>query len=218
MPAWSWFLIALTIGAILLAAAALVDRRQGRRRVGADEPAPRRAVGVVDRQVPAYVTLDVIDALPKPGAGRPRGLPRAGEGFAFGHAHPDFATNPAGALLHDPELLIIEGRVETMRELLGPVTQATPARPLVVVAEGFADDVLTTLAANRRALGAPILAATAGRRDRTRLSELTGAEPVPPEDLKSGYLPALVFGHALSWSSNEKSSWVVAAGSEPSPL
>lgn len=203
-----WFVVALTIGAGLLAAAVLADRRERRREVGADEPAPARGVESIDRHVPAYVTQDEVDAMTHPAVGRPRDLPHRGEGFGFGLAHPDFATNPSGAALVDAVVLVVDGPVTSMREVLTQVSRATPERPLAIVAESFAPEVVTTLAANRRALDASVLAAEAERRDRTRLAELTGAAAVTPDDLKAGYVPQSALGHAHSWASTEKGTWV----------
>lgn len=209
MPAWSWFVIALVIGAALLAVAVLADRRARRRVTGAGEPAPRRGLDEVDRHVPRYVTQDEIDSLPSPASGQGAGpLPHAGEGFAFGHAHPDFATDREGARYQDPRILIVDGEVSAMRELMTPLAEATPERPLVVVAAGIHPEVLTTLAANRRALRLPVVAAVAGARDRVRLAELLGVDQVPASDLRAGYLPPGSYGLALEWTSTLKRAWV----------
>ena len=209
MPAWSWFVVALLIGAALLAVAVLVDRRARRRVTGAGEPAPRRGLDEVDRHVPRYVTQDEIDALPSPASGQGAGpLPHAGEGFGFGHAHPDFATDREGARYEDPRILVVDGEVTAMRELMTPLAEATPERPLVVVAAGLHPEVLTTLSANRRALRLPVVAAVAGARDRVRLAELLGVAQVPASDLRAGYLPPDSYGLALEWTSTLKRAWV----------
>ncbi|MHA6525737.1 hypothetical protein [Tessaracoccus sp. G1721] len=209
MPAWSWFVVALLIGAALLVVAVLVDRRARRRVTGAGEPAPRRGLDEVDRHVPRYVTQDEIDALPSPASGQGAGpLPHAGEGFGFGHAHPDFATDREGARYQEPRILIVDGEVSAMRELMTPLAEATPELPLVVVAAGIHPEVLTTLAANRRALRLPVVAAVAGARDRVRLAELLGVAQVPASDLRAGYLPPGSYGLALEWTSTLKRAWV----------
>jgi hypothetical protein len=209
MPAWSWFVVALLLGGTLLAVAALTDRRSRRRLTGAGEPAPRRGLDEVDRHVPRYVTQDEIDALPSPASGQGAGpLPHAGEGFGFGHAHPDFATDREGARYEDPRILVVDGEVTAMRELMTPLAEATPELPLVVVAAGIHPEVLTTLAANRRALRLPVVAAVAGARDRVRLAELLGVAQVPASDLRAGYLPPGSYGLALEWTSTLKRAWV----------
>ncbi len=166
MPAWSWFVVALLLGGTLLAIAALTDRRSRRRLTGAGEPAPRRGIDDVDRHVPRYVTQDEIDAMPSPASGQAAGpLPHAGEGFGFGHAHPDFATRASGADWAEPaDPRRSTARSSSMRELMAPLALATAEHPLVVVAAGIHPEVLTTLAANRRALGLPLVAAVAGAR------------------------------------------------------
>lgn len=210
MPAWGWFLVALAVGSALLAVAVTVDVRARRRAGGVGEPAPRRGIDAVDAQVPRYVTQDDVDALPSPGRGRPREPGHPGEGFSFGHAHADFGTNPDGAALTNPQILVVDGEVSSMRELLGPLSAATEALPLVVVADGFHPEVIATLAANRRALAFPVVAAVAGARDRTRLAELTGAEGLSPADLRAGYVPATALGSARRWTSTPTRAWVQA--------
>lgn len=209
MPAWSWFVVALLVGGALLGAAVLADRGARRRATGADEPAPRRGLDEVDRNVPHYITQDEVDAMRAPSAGAgPAHLGHAGEGFGFGHAHPDFATHRDGALWRDPQILVIDGEVSSMRELLGPVSRASAEAPLVLVAAGFHPEVLSTLAANRRALGLALVGAVAGGRDRARLAELLGVAQVPLDDLRSGYLPEQVYGRAATWSSTARRAWV----------
>ena len=209
MPAWSWFVVALLLGGTLLAIAALTDRRSRRRLTGAGEPAPRRGIDDVDRHVPRYVTQDEIDAMPSPASGQAAGpLPHAGEGFGFGHAHPDFATDRDGARYAEPRILVIDGEVSSMRELMAPLALATAEHPLVVVAAGIHPEVLTTLAANRRALRLPLVAAVAGPKDRRRLAELTGADPLSPEDLRAGYVPERALGTAARWTSTLRAAWV----------
>ena len=212
MPAWSWFLIAVAVGGLLLLAATALDRRSRRRLTGADEPAPARGLESVDRHVPAYLTQDQVDATSHPAADRAKSLPHRGEGFAFGHAHPDFATNPDGASWDDVRVLVVDGTVTAVRELMGPISQATRECPVAVVAEGFHPEVLTTIAANRRVLDLPVVLAAAERRDRTRLAEMAGGYALSVADLQAGYVPAEALGRAAHWSSTLKRTWV-----EPQP-
>lgn len=217
MPPWSWFLIIVGVGACLLAAAVLLDRRSRRRAIGADEPAPLRNHEGVDRHVPTYLTQDDIDAMEPPGKGDGTAIPHRGEGFGFGHAHPDFATTTSGATWDDPRLLIVDGTVDSMRELLTPLSWATEQSPLVIVASEFDPEVLTTLAANRRALNMPVLAARASERDRLRLAELTGAAELQPSDLQAGYVPDDALGRASHWSSTSTKTWVEPQNGNPQP-
>lgn len=217
MPAWTWFIAALVLGGLLLTVALLADRRARRRVTGADEPAPLRDIPDVDRHVPRYVTQDQIDALPAPYADNPGPIPHEGEGFGFGHAHPDFATSKAGAELRDAWVLVVDGEVTAVRELFGPLALATAGRPLVVVAAGLHPDVVTTLAANRRALRLPIVAAVAEPRDRRRLAELVGAEPLSEADLQAGYVPETAYGVAAVWTSTPTRAWVHRDKAEPQP-
>lgn len=216
MPDWVWFLVALTVGGALLGLAAAMDLRARRRVSGAGQPAPRRNVKAVDRLVPSYLTQEEIDSFPSPADGTPL-LSRLGEGFGFGHVHPDFATSPAGASWDGARILIVNGPVDAMRELLSPLAAATTDSPLVVVAEGFADEVVATLAANRRALRLPIVAAAAPSRDRLRLAELIGARQLDPSDLMAGYVPEAALGRPARWASTIERCWV-APEDEPQGL
>ena len=208
MPAWSWFVIALAIGAFLLLGATALDRRARRRVTGAGEPAPHRGLDDVDRHVPSYLTQDEVDALPHPAQRRSGAVPHRGEGFAFGHAHPDFATDQGGALWRGASVMIIDGEVTSMRQLMAPLSRATGDAPLAIVAEGFHPEVLMTLAANRRALHAPVVAAAADARERRRLAELTGAEQLSTADLQAGYVPDHALGRADTWASTARNCWV----------
>lgn len=208
MDAWQWFAIVVGVGVALLALALLLDRRARLRATGAGQPAPLRSHAEVDRHVPEYVTQGEIDALPAPNATSRGRVPHHGEGFGFGHAAPEFATEGNGASWDTPALLIVDGSVDSMRELLAPLSRASTQRPLIVVAEAFHPTVLATLAANRRALHLPVVAAVAGRRDRLRLAELAGASEVSPSDLQAGYVPVEALGSATHWSSTMAKSWV----------
>lgn len=208
MAPWHWFIIVVALGLLVLGGALLLDRRAHRRRSGIDQPAPLRQHPAVDSHVPAYVTQGAVDALPSPGAGGQRHLPKQGEGFSFGHAHPDFANNPDGASWSTPTLLIVDGEVTAMRELLAPLQHATSTSPLIVIAERVHPDVVATLAANRRALGLPVVAAEAPARERRRLAEVSGATALLPSDLQAGYVPRSHLGTATHWSSTLTKTWV----------
>lgn len=208
MAPWQWLVLIIAVGGALLAFAVLADRRAHRRITGAGEPAPLRHNDEVNRHVPTYITQDEIDDLPAPGRGVSGSLPHKGEGFGFGHASPDFATVNDGATWANPRLLVVDGAVETMRELMTPLARASEESPLILIASRFHPDVLATLAANRRALGLPIVAATAGDKDRRRLAEATGATELTPADLQAGYVPDEALGRAASWSSTGSRCWV----------
>lgn len=210
MSPWLWLLLVVGIGAVVLGIAAVADRRSHRRITGAGEPAPMRRIEAVDRHVPAYVTQDEIDALPRPDTGSAVAS-HTGEGFAFGHASPEFATTSDEAAWDNPRLLIADGAIESIRELLAPLSTATDSAPLIVVAPRISSEVLATLGANRKALGLPVLAALADERDRLRLAELTGATPLTTADLQAGYVPDHALGRAARWSSTRSRCWVAPA-------
>lgn len=208
MPPWLWFVVIVAVGSAILTGALLLDRRSERRVSGLGEPAPRRGHSSVDSHVPLYLTQADVDRLPSPAQGQAHALTKRGTTFGFGHAHPDFSTAKDGASYRNPRLLIVEGEIHTMRELMSPLAQVTEDSPLIIVATGFNPEVVTTLAANRRALRLPIVVAAAGTADLHRLVEVTGAEALGPADLQAGYVPPAALGQALHWGSTSTKAWV----------
>lgn len=208
MPPWLWFVVIVVVGSAILFGALLLDRRRARRVSGLGEPAPLRGHSHVDSHVPHYLTQEDVDYLPSPAQGASQKALRRGTAFAFGHAHPDFATSKNGASHHAPQLLLVDGEVTAMRELMAVLTRVSEDSPLIIVATGFHPEVVTTLAANRRALRLPVVAAAADAAELHRLSNATGAEALSPTDLQGGYVPPSALGRAVHWGSTSTQAWV----------
>ncbi len=120
----------------------------------------------------------------------------------------DAATN--WCVLESPRVLVIADEVDSIRELLGALEQAQAGgRPLVLVAAGFHADVIATLLVNHVQGKVTCLPLTLAGADRESVCELTGAESLTSEDLKSGYLPATAWGAAAVWVSDARGSHVV---------
>lgn len=201
MNAWIWLVVALAVGLVLLGAALLADRARERRREGAGA-APSRGLESVDAIIPRYVTQSEIDALPLP-AGPPIAEPGTkGSRLPFGHSGPEFATDGDRAILRDARILMVDGDVTAMREVMAvlPGREGDPA--LVIAATGLGGDVLAGLKANRRALRMPIVAATPSRRDLYELRQIVGGEVLGIADLRAGYVPDEALGRAALWVSD----------------
>ena len=208
MADWLGLIIALGIGLPLLVLAVWLDQRRRRQLEGDADAPPQRGLAEVDTHAPAYVTQSGIDRLPPPSAGSRESRAPAGTRLGFGHASPDFATHGEQAELADARILMVDGEVTAVRELLAVLATATAEAPLVIVATGFDDAVMATLGANRRALGSHVVAATATEKDLYELGALVGGEVLTVADLKAGYTPSEVLGWAAAWTSNLKETWV----------
>lgn len=211
MNPWVWLVTALATGLLLLAAALWADHARSRRRDGG-LAAPRRGLESVDAVTPHYVTQSEIDSLPLPAAPSASGARPVGLHLHFGHLGPEFDTEVGRAILHDPLILMVDGEVTALREVLALLPTSPEANPVVIATIGIGDEVLATLKANRRALRMPVLAATPSRRDLYDLRRAVGGEVLDLTDLRAGYLPSEALGRSTTWVSTGSDSWV-----EPRP-
>jgi chaperonin GroEL len=115
-------------------------------------------------------------------------------------------------VLDDPVILVVDGELTTVRELLPIADYAkTSGRPLAVVAAAVTDDVLQTLEANALAGTLPAAAvAIPDSGQRRQFASLVGAVPITPADLKSGWVPTQHLGACATWVSSPTQLWVVA--------
>lgn len=205
MADWIWLIVALAVGLPLLLTVTLVDLRRRRKTEG-----PRVAVSDENTPVPGYLTQEDIDSYPDP-AGASDLWPRQGRHFAFGFAHPDFRTHGPVAQWQNATVLVVEDPLHDMRQVTGPLSSADQDHPLVIVAPSIEPDLLATLAANRRALHAPILACEANQEAISDLSHWCGAAPLRGSDLAAGYVPPAALGKARRWISEPRGSWIEPA-------
>lgn len=202
MADWVWLLIALGVGVPLLAGAVVLDLRRRRRTEG-----PRPQGSTPGTMTPAYLTQGEVDDLPLPQAAADP-WPRQGRRFGFGYAHPDFRTHGDAAQRDNAVVLVVGGDIHDMRQLIAPLSRATEASPLIVVAPSYSPEALATLAANRRALHTPVVACTAGHDQLEELATWCGARALASSDLSAGYVPAEALGRARRWISDARNSWV----------
>lgn len=214
---WIGIGIVVILGVAVVAYGYLWDRTTNRRRAAAQSAAPDRPIpGLApDAEPPTYVQpKDLkpdnradpaeLDAL--------RASLDAAPHLTCGHGPGAFATlGPDYAVLDDPLIVVIDGEVTAMRELLPAVSAAhTSKQPLVVIAAAMADEVYQTLEANALAHTLAAVAVVARRpADRNGLSALTGATPTPVNDLRMGWLPATSLGHCGRWVSTARELWVL---------
>lgn len=201
--AWLWLLGALVLGGALLVAASTADLRARRAAEREESEVPLRG-GAVDAHLPRYVSQTRVDALPSPGTTGDA----AGRRFGFGLAHRDLVATSGTASLTNPWVLVVEGDITSMRQILGPASRANEGRGLLIVALGMHDDVGRTLAANRRVLNAQVLASIASPGDLLEVAEFVGAQILTADDLRAGYVPEQAYGTAVSVRADGRRTWV----------
>ncbi len=113
------------------------------------------------------------------------------EGMRFdkGHISPYFVTDAERmeAVLEDPDILIVEGKISTVRELLPVLEKASQSgRPLAIIAEDVTGEALATLVVNQiRGTFKSVAVKAPGFGDRRKailadIATLTGAQVISP--------------------------------------
>ena len=208
--AWWGVVAVLVIGSAVVAYGWLSDRRVTRERERALAAAPG------DGPVPAYVTT----ASPRPEAvgldDATREAIRAklpgASSFDAGWPSADFVTDPESrwAVLSSPAVLVCPDDLDDVRDLVAVIRRLEPDRPpLVIVAPEFGAALLRTLAANsahQAFLNLPVALDEPGRK---AVCAISGATPVPREDLRAGYVPADALGACQTWVADQQTSWVI---------
>lgn len=198
--AWLWLVGALVLGGVLLLAAAVTDIRARRDADKSLTHVPLRGIEDVDARIPAFVAQHEIDELaPAPGTTAP-----SGRRFPFGIAHPDLLPRRGAASLDAARVLIVEGEITSMRQLIHHLG----GDPLLVVASGMDDEVGATLAANAKKLQMPVLACVAGPGDLIEFADHVGAEILTADDLRAGYVPPAALGAVAGAAANARHTWV----------
>ncbi len=220
---WIGIGVVVALGVAVILYGWLWDRTTNQRRTQALESPPDRPIPGLrpDAAAPAYVLAKDLTAHTDPDTTALAALqPRLDSAtpLPFGHGRGAFANlGPRLAVLTNPAIVIVDGELTSMRELLPAVEQARAvARPLVVVAAGIADEVYHTLEANALAKTLPCAAvAVRAAADRRTFAELVGASIVPPADLTMGWLPADWLGSCGTWVSSADSVWLVDDAANP---
>lgn len=210
MGEWMGVVVALAVGVPLLAVAVFSDVRRRRRRDEELAAAPLRNDAVVDALLPRYVSQEEVDAMRRPGsASEPAAGTTRGVLLHFGHVDQDFATAGDVAELDHASVLLVGDDILTMRELLVPLGGASVESPLVIVATSFHEDVVATLAANRRVTQLPVVAVAANPAELLQLQDVVGGQILSSMDLKAGWVPDGAMGRAALWRSTMSSTTVM---------
>ena len=217
MAPWQVGLVVMmTVGVAVIIFGVLWDRERNRQRAGELRRAPDRAIPGYAGPDPAYVSGPAPrDGSLELGPERRDALERDLRGVPTreaGLASPRFVTDPPSrrAVLDHPLVAVCAEPVATMRELLPVLTHASQdERALVVVAPGYAAEVLATLVANHEHRVMRVLAVVAFGDVLTELAEASGATALSQADLQSGWAPAETLGAAVTWVSSTEGTWVL---------
>lgn len=224
---WLGFWIILACGLLILLAAALVDRRNLLRgRTGATsgptgDPDPARpdylSPAQIARQASPVGTLGPAEAeaLDAELAGCPV-LP-------IGLLDTRFSTHLTGSG-DQPERAVLPGAliascpepVEQVRELLALIAAGTPQDRLLIVAPAFAEEVIETALANLLSGRRSLFLARGDQQALGQLAGLTGGEPIPRRDLRSGWVPPASLGHCALAVLTPRTLTVRPLGTAPS--
>lgn len=188
------FIIILVVGLVVLAVAALVDRRNRRRREGHLRP------DAVTDQTPTYQTLSQLQrhtsTRPLIGDATLQRLHDAPT-FALRLAAPELATHDGQrSLATDTQVLICDDPVSTVRELLPIFALLPTGQALTVVAPSFSTEVIDMGVANLAAgtrLTQPLIGELPAR---TAFAQATGAVPQPRAELQAGGVTKSALGRA----------------------
>ncbi len=216
---WVGVAVVVVFGTAVVAYGWLSDRVANQRRAEAMAAPPARTIPGLptDAPAPAYVQPQQLTAKPSLDADELHRLRQRLAGapsLPHGHGSGAFASDhPSGlAVLPNPLIVIVDGEVGSTRELLPAAAKASRAqRPLVVVAAGIRDEVFQTLEANTLAgtlRTDAVLVPDPARR--AHLAELVDATPLPPSDLKAGWVPDDSLGTCDTWVSSPTQLWVLS--------
>lgn len=227
MEGWQLGLIAvLVVGVAVIVAGAVRDRRITERRRREMLAPPERTIPQFSPNAPTPRYLSELQARRPPADAAPTDLSPAerdelraalrAEGVTTipsGYASAELVTDPTTgwAVLRDPNVLVADAAITTIRELLGVLERQLPTgRGLVVVAPAIADELVATFVVNHLQRVVTILAVVVPEEtDRRRVLEATGGQPASHPDLQSGYVPPGLLGRCSTWISDARESHVL---------
>lgn len=219
-----WGIVAvLVIGAVVVVYGWVSDRADDRRRAEAMQRPPEREIPRFKAEEIRPRYLSELEAARRPEdqpatdlreetRARLKDLLPGSPSFKAGWPSREFVTDAGTGwcVVDEPAIVICDDEIATMRELLPAVRRAREVgRPLVLVAPGFAAEVLATLRANWVQGAFSCLPIRLPDERRRSLGSLTGAQPVSASDLQAGYLPASSVGECRTWVSDQRTSWLL---------
>jgi hypothetical protein len=216
---WIGIGVILALGTAAVAYGYLWDRTSDRRRQRAMESAPERDIPGLspDAAPPTYVSAKDLPQSPKAMDAAEladiQSRIATSTPIPHGHGTGAFATDTASglAVLPHPLILVTDGELSSMRELLPVVEQATKGRrPLVVIAAAIDDELYQTLVANSVAGTLSCVAVDApDAAERANFSEASHATELSLSDLRMGWAPATSLGSCETWVSSPTQSWLL---------
>ena len=221
MQQWLGIVAVLVVGIGLVVYGYLWDRTSNKLRREQLTSTPDRPIPGhdADAGAPTYVQASDLAAKRSPAVTAPDALAAlhsrtdGAPSLPYGHLAETFTTHAGGlCVLDDPVILVVDGELTTVRELLPVADHAkTSGRPLAVVASAVTDEVLQTLEANALAGTLPATAVAIPEAGQCRqFASLVGAVPITPADLKAGWVPTQHLGTCAIWVSSPTQLWVVA--------
>ena len=208
--AWQGFLIILGVGIVILAVAALADRRTRRRGEGALANQSSEHNASSGQAVPNYTTMTELLRRSSPtrsGAPAEAAL-RNAPSVALTLASPALNNDSRRCLATDPRVLVCDDPVTTVRELVPIWGLLPPGQAVTIAAPAFDAAVIDAAVANTRA-GTRLVQAVVGEAAaRAELASLTGATAVEHADLQAGGVSLTALGHATLISADAAASLV----------
>lgn len=227
MEGWQLGLVAvLVVGLAVIVFGAVHDRRITERRRREMLAPPERTIPRFSPDAPTPRYLSELQARRPPADAEPTDLSPveredlrtalAGPGVVtvpYGYVSSELVTDPTTgwAVLREPNVLVTDAAVTTVRELLGVLERQIPTgRGLVLVAPAVGDELVTTFVVNHVQRVITILAVVVPEEsDRLRILEATGGQPASHTDLQSGYVPPGLLGRCSTWVSDPRESHVL---------
>lgn len=195
-------------GIVLLAIAALADRRSRQRLEAAMTEAPDRGPAMAEAPVPTYIAPPTADERPARHPLTEQEQAALAEDLDTDQTHTVEATladerlattsEPQRAILRGPLVMVCPEGVGSVREVLDTLERSAQQKSgIVLAAPSFDAEVLDMMSVNADRGTLESLPLLASAEVCTRIAELTGATGVSRADLQAGYLPHSVYGRAL---------------------
>lgn len=224
MEGWQLGLIAvIVVGLAVIVAGAVRDRRITERRRREILAPPERTIPRFSPDAPTPRYLSELQARRPPADAQPTDLSPAERDelrtalsaggvttIPSGYASAELVTDPTTgwAVLRDPNVLVTDAAITTIRELLGVLERQLPTgRGLVIVAPAVAEELVATFVVNHLQRVITILPVIVPEEShRRRVLEATGGQPASHTDLQSGYVPPGLLGRCSTWISDTRES------------
>lgn len=196
IPAGLWVILA--VGMVLLVAAALADRRS-RRRAEADDP-------TISGSLPA-MSRDLCTRLDELMTGDHTTISaRLASTAAATHTSPDGAPT---AVLEDARIIVCPEPLDGARVIQAVLIGNPDAKDLAILAPSFDEFALGVVLANHLHGPSHVIPVIAGEDDQEAVTSALGSTPTSLQAIRSGWLPAAIWGAARLIVADEISTTLV---------